>query len=275
MSTEGLIAPPPADEPRILLYDIETTPLVGLAWEFYKTDLLTVLQDSFILCFSYKWWRQPDIDFVALPQNPAYRRNKRNDRWVADRLHTLFDQADCIVAHNGHRFDRRKANQRFSVHRLGPPSPYSEVDTLTESRRYFAPYSHRLNEIGRVHGIGEKKKHIGIPLWTGCMNGDMQSWQTMEEYSRGDVKLLSDWYDLLLPWIGTPGQGGGSPNLALWHKGEDVCPKCGSARIQHRGSKGLNTPHRTRYSVFQTIWCKDCGGWSRLPFREKGHASAI
>jgi len=277
MKPSGLITPPPADRPRILLYDIETTPLVGLSWEYYKTDLLTVLQDSFILCFSYKWWQQTEIGYVALPQNPSYRRNKRNDRWVVERLHCLFDQADCIVAHNGHRFDRRKANHRFSIHGLGPPSPYSEVDTLQESRRYFAPYSHRLNEIGRAHGLGEKKKHIGIPLWMGCMGGDPESWQTMEAYSRGDVQLLSDWYDLLLPWIGTPGQGGGGVNLALWNNdpNSDTCPKCGAKDTDSRKVFEHRGYHRTRFSRFHTMRCKDCGGWCRVPFREKGHATAI
>jgi len=242
---------------------------VGLSWEFYKTVLLAVLQDSFILCFSYEWWRSSEIGFVSLPQNPNYRRNKRNDRWAVDRLHTLFDQADCIVAHNGHRFDRRKANHRFSVHGFGPPSPYTEVDTLQESRRYFAPYSHRLNEIGKVHGLGEKKKHVGVPLWMGCMKGDPESWQTMEEYSRGDLQLLSDWYDLLLPWIGTPGGGGGGPNLGLWTPGEEVCPKCGCRTLIRRGT------HRTRFSEFQTFQCAECRGYSRARKRERGHAGLI
>jgi hypothetical protein len=91
----------------------------------------------------------------------------------------------------------------------------------------------------------------------------------MEEYNRNDVDLLEGLYLRMLPWFGTPGAGGGGVNRALWHKDEETCPKCGGHHLEHRGR------HRTRFSVFQTLHCLDCGGWSRLPFRERGHASAV
>jgi hypothetical protein len=269
MIPRGLIAPPPADQPRILLYDIETAPALVWVWNQWQTNVIATEQDWYMLCFSYRWLGQNQTGFVSIRQTPGFKPDSGEDRWVAERLACLFDLADCTVAHNGDKFDKRKANARFLYHGIDPPSPYQTVDTKKESARYFANYSNSLNELGRLLGIGKKQEHRGFQLWRDCMAGDPRAWAEMEEYNRQDVELLEGLYLRLLPWYGTPGAGGGGVNRALWTPGEDTCPKCGGHHLEHRGR------HRTRFSVFQTLHCMDCGGWSRKPFREKGHAEAI
>lgn len=269
MIPKGLIEPPAADQPRILLYDIETAPALVWVWNQWKTNVIATEQDWRLLCFAYRWLGQSETGFVSVLQDPKFRPDRFDDKWVAQRLAHLFDQADCTVAHNGDKFDRRKANARFLYWNLPIPSPYQTIDTKKESARQFANYSNSLNELGRLLGLGEKEHHTGFDLWRRCMAGDPEAWEMMERYNLQDLDLLEALYLRLLPWIGHPGQGGGGVNCALWRKGEEVCPKCGGTRLQRRGR------HRTRFSVFQTVWCRECGGWSRLPYREKGHASSI
>lgn len=271
MRPKGLIPPPPADEPRILLYDIETAPALVWVWNQWKTNVIATERDWAILCVAYRWLGQSQTGFISVFQDTTFRPDEYDDRRVCEKLAALFDQADCTVAHNGDKFDKRKANARFLYHGIDPPSPYTTVDTKKESARYFANYSNALNELGRLLGIGKKQEHAGFSLWRRCMAGDPEAWRLMEEYNRQDLELLEGLYLRLLPWIGTPGTGGGSPNYSLWPHDEtaEICPKCGSEHTERRGR------HRTRFSVFQTVHCKNCGGWSRRPYREKGHVSAV
>ena len=69
-------------KPRILVYDIETTPIRGWAWRPYKTDLFNVDQDSYVLCYAYKWLGNKTINYVGLNQKPGYDPSSTDDSWV-------------------------------------------------------------------------------------------------------------------------------------------------------------------------------------------------
>ena len=266
--TPDLIPPPAADTPRILLYDIETAPALVWVWNQWKTNVISTEHDWYMLGFAYRWLGQDATGFVSIFQDPSFTADTTDDRLVADRLATLFDRADVTVAHNGDKFDRRKANARFLYWGIDPPSPYQTVDTKKEAQRYFANYSNSLNELGRLLGIGQKREHSGFNLWRRCMAGDPEAWADMEGYTVQDLDLLEGLYLRLLPWIGHPGQGQGV-NVGLWTPGEEVCPKCGCRKLIRRGT------HRTRFSEFQTFQCAECRGYSRARKRERGHAGLI
>src|SRR5579859_6885022 len=102
-----------------------------------------------------------------------------------------------------------------------------------------------------------KVQHAGHRLWVQCMAGDPAAWKKMETYNKQDVILLDGLYRRLQPWI--PGH----PSWASFLE-EDVCPKCGSPKLQKRGFA------YTQQSVFQRYQCQGCGGWSRGTKRETG-----
>jgi hypothetical protein len=241
-------------EPRILLWDVETTPSLVYTWGQWQTNVIATKQDWYLLSFAYKWYGEKAVHFV-------HNQGKKNDKPVVKALHALLDEADIVVAHNGDKFDQSKANTRFMRWRLGPPSPYQSIDTLKEVRRQFNHYSNALNELGRYHQLGVKEKHTGIQLWLDCMGGDEKAMADMERYNKRDVLLLEDVYKILLPWIGTPGKRG-HPNMNHWSDGTLVCSRCGSERVIKRGF------HRTALSVFQTVECKECKGYSKLRQRD-------
>jgi uncharacterized protein YprB with RNaseH-like and TPR domain len=241
-------------EPRILLYDIETTPSLVYTWSHWNTNVIATAKDWEILSFAWKWLGTKKVSFAST-------QGAKNDKHVVKMLWQLLDEADIVIAHNGDKFDQKKANTRFMKWGLGPPSPYQSIDTLKEVRRSLSHYSNSLNELGRYHELGHKIEHTGVQLWLDCMAGDPKAWKLMEKYNRQDVLLLEKVYLTLRPFIGIPGRAA-HPNLGLWKPGELVCTKCASSDVVKRGF------HRTLVSLYQTIYCKNCTGYSRIRVRE-------
>lgn len=258
----GLKAPN-GDGAAQLVYDIETAPAMVYTWDAFDTNIIATERDWSVLMFSYKWLNQgAKAHPVAIWHNPKYVKGWLDDQWAMERLHALFDAADVIIAHNGDRFDRRKANARFLFHGMEPPSPYQQVDTLKVARREFANYKNSLDELGRVY-LDERKAPSGTfeTLWKPCMIGDEKAQRRMVTYANRDVVLLEKWYNKVLPWMGMPGKPG-APNLGHWSKGDLVCPKCGNSHVQINRWDKL---HRTSASEFPTVKCiGGCGGYSRL-----------
>jgi hypothetical protein len=247
---------PPEDGPRILFYDIETAPALAWVWDAYDTNIIDVEKEWYLLCVAFRWLGEEETHFISIFQSPTFRPDKVDDMYVARRLAVLFDQADVVIAHNGDRFDKRKANARFLANGLDPPSPYESVDTKKLAKREFAHLKNNLDYLSHLHGMGNKLPTQGFHLWRGCMTGDPEAWRIMEEYNRRDVELLEEIYYKLAPWV-APGSSL-LPNVGHWGpKGQPICPICGSDEMNPRGMK------RTKVSEFQAWQCQNCRGYAR------------
>ena len=201
-----------------------------------------------MLCFSWKWLGENRIHTRSLPDYPRYKKNKEDDTDLIKDLHGLFDEADILVAHNGDRFDIRKAHARFISTGLRPPSPSRTIDTLKVARKHFLFESNKLNDLGNLLRVGKKIPHTGFDLWLRCMSGDPRAWGVMRRYNRQDVVLLERVYEKLRPYIAN------HPNLSVFG-GDRVCPACQSWSIQKRG---VSVTQARRYPRFQ---CMSCGHW--------------
>lgn len=255
---------PPDTGMKTLIYDIETAPTQAYVWSNWKTNVTGTIQDWYMLCFVYKWEGDDSIGFVSLPMDPSWEPQSNNDTYVVERLIALFDAADVTVAHNGDRFDRRKANARCILNNIDQPSPYTTVDTKKIAAREFAFNSNSLNNLAGYFDMGKKVQHTGFQLWLDCMAGDADGWELMHEYNVQDVLLLEELYLKLRPWSGLPGKPM-APNMNHFKEnGSKSCPKCGSVNVIERGT------HRTAASEFPTVKCLECRGYSRLRSRRKG-----
>lgn len=234
--------------PRILLFDIETTPLISYNWGIHEQNAIKVIQDWYILSFAYKWLGDKKTQVVALPDFPLYKKNNKSDLEVVKKLHALFDEADIIIAHNGDSFDVKKSNARFIFHKLSPPSPYKTIDTLKIARKHFKLTSNRLGSVGEYLGLGAKEETGGFALWESCMQGDMEAWNQMKKYNKRDVELLELVYCVLQPWV---------KNVRLNVFKEGTCPACMSEKVQRRGYDSSNSLWYQRYK------CMACGAWFR------------
>ena len=238
-------------EPKILLYDIENSPELGYYWPpGYDTNILKVVDDWYMLSFAYTWFDPDGLD----PDNIHFERKavrKGDDKALMRKLWKLWDEADAVMAHNGDAFDQKKSRTRMSYHRMTPPSPFIEIDTLKMSRQPFKHSSNKLDSLARYYGIGSKLPHQGMATWFGCMENDPVHWATMETYNKQDVVLMDGIYRIESPWSKT------KLNMQAW-QGTYRCVQCGSGNLESRGYKSRGGTERTHH----TWRCLDCGKWN-------------
>lgn len=236
-------------EPRILAWDIETSPNLGYVWSLFKQNvaLNQIKERGEVMSFAARWVDEPEenIMFFGGP--------KKSDRTRMIRAaHKLFDEADALVSWNGKGFDTRHMKREFLLADLTPPSPHKEIDLMLISRKQFRFVSNKLQNVSTELGLAGKVQHSGFDLWLRCMAGDADAWAEMQAYNEQDVHLLVDLYHRLLPWIGNE-----HPNRNLYD-GLEGCPKCG-ADDSHLRPRGFL---RTRTGAYQRYRCDQCGTWS-------------
>lgn len=243
--------------PKVLLLDIETSPLTGYAWGFYEQNILKILEHCKIMSIGFKWLGDKQTTVVALPDFKGYKGGIIDDKLLVEYIWDLLDEADVVIAHHGDSFDIKKINARFAYYRLGAPSFYKTVDTRKVAARYFRFDSNKLNELGRYLGLGQKVKHEGFSMWEDCINGDPKAWAKMKAYNKGDVELLAAVYLTIRPFMTD------HPNLNVIAKAghsECTCPVCLSTNVSKRGFAITRTGRKQRFQ------CGDCGTWSTGPF---------
>lgn len=235
---------------KILLYDIETAPIVSYTWGIWEQDVIEVKEEWYILSVAYKWLGDKRTKVMSLPNFELYKKEPKNDRELVKALWNLFDEADVIIGHNSDAFDNKKSTARFIQHKLPPPSPYKSVDTKKVAKKYFKFDSNKLDHLGQYFDIGRKLKHEGFSLWLGCMSGNKKSWKKMCDYNIQDVILLEKVYLKMLPYMTN------HPNMNLLTDETHNCPNCGGNNVNKRG---FNYTRTTKAQAYQ---CKDCFSWS-------------
>ena len=50
--------------PRILLYDLETSPILGYVWTLWKTNVIEVVEDWYLLSAAWQWYGEDQIHFA-------------------------------------------------------------------------------------------------------------------------------------------------------------------------------------------------------------------
>lgn len=231
-------------KPKILFFDIETTPNLAYVWGKYEQNVISYRKEWELLSFAYKWRGESKVTCVG-----RCDFKDKTDRSLVEALWDLLDEADIVVAHNGDAFDNKKACAKFIEHNLEPPKPYKTIDTKKMAKSRFAFNSNSLNDLGLTLGLGKKIQTGGFELWLGCMAGDKKSWKTMKAYNVQDVNLLEKVYDKLKVWDQN------HINLAAMEQVKDGCPLCSSQKVQRRGFTYSRASKRER------LQCMACRHW--------------
>ena len=237
--------------PKILLFDIETTPMPVWVWSFGKQYVppTNLVKDDdgnqrvwYVLSWAAKWLYDDNVmSDIVTPEEAVARDDSR----VLDSIWEMLDQADIVIAHNGDRFDLRKLNARFILNDMPPPSPYKSIDTLKIARREFAFSSNKQDFLTKTFGLAEKLK-TDFQLWLDCMDGDKSALNNMLSYNERDVVGLEQVYLKLRPYIKN------HPNLGVLMD-DSVCPTCGSKSI-----KASNATYFTSSNEFPVYRCGGC-----------------
>lgn len=243
---------------KILLFDIETAPMETFVWSLRQHGWISpesVIKDWSILTWSAKWLFDDQIYSARVIADDAERRE---DSAIIQPLWDLLDEADVIVAHNGARFDVRKANARFALNGLGPPLPYKIIDTLRVARRQFDLSSYKLDYINQLFGLPEKG-HPGYNTWKTAVKQSIlggraaeEALERMRSYCDNDVRILEELYLQIRPWIK------GHPNMGLYVDTDgSACTNCGNADLDWKGK------YYTPAGRFLSFRCNNCGAVGR------------
>lgn len=238
--------------PNILLFDIETAPLVAYIWKLWDNNVSTdfVLNDWFCLTWSAKWLHDDEIISRRLT---AKEVKEEDDSRIITDLWSLIDNSDIVIAHNADKFDVPKINSRFIIHGLNPPKTYQRIDTLKVLKRKFGFSSNKLTYVNDILGLDVKIDTGGFDLWKRCMKGDESALMEMEKYNRNDVSILEQLYLKIRPWIVS------HPNVGIYINSDaTMCPACGSEDITKGGA------YYTTVSEFDTYRCNTCGAIGRM-----------
>lgn len=243
----SLSSPSAEKQVKILILDIETTPMQAYVWKRWKENISLdqTISEWFMICWSAKWLNDDKAfgDCCTTDEMLA-----EDDMRVCYSLWKVLNEADIVIAHNGNKFDIPKINSRFVVHGFLPPSPYKQIDTLDVAKKNFNFSSNKLDALAGYFNI-EHKNPTDFNLWKACMAGDKAALKYMFEYNIKDVEILEKVYLRLRPWIKN------HPNLATITMADDlVCPVCGKKDIIPIPGKYTGTA----ISQYQVYRCRDC-----------------
>lgn len=251
VSETDMFKPDVRSNAKILLFDLETAPLIAYTWSKWPKSISDdmIIQDWFILTWSAKWLFDDKVYQAKVTSKEA---KNADDKRITQGLWKMIDEADIIIAHNLAKFDRKKANTRFLKHDLGLPSPYQMIDTLLHCRRQFGITSNRLDYIAQQFFGISGKMETERGLWWRAVSGEAKAIKQMADYCDQDVRVLEDVYLKIRPYIQP------HPNIGLLtQSNKTVCTHCGSEDLHYIGE------YSTYVNQYDAYRCGSCKGISR------------
>jgi len=242
---------PEIKKPKILFFDLESTPMVSYNFGLFKQNIgiNQVIEKPHLITWAAKWAGDEDVFGDAITSEEILAHD---DKRITQSLWRTMNKADIIVAHYGNKFDIPLSNTRFVVNGLPPLSPFKSVDTKQIASRYFKMYSNKLDALAELFGM-EGKIDTTFDLWKNCMLGKQQAIDNMFTYNMQDVVVLEKVYNKLLPYASN------HPNVGVYNDSEEiVCSRCGGTHLIP-----IEKEYKTSVSSFKTVRCQDCGAISR------------
>lgn len=229
---------------KILLFDIETTPIAAFVWSVWEQNIYPeqVIEDWHLLCWSAKWLFGDEVFSDKLTSEEA---TNHNDSRISASINKLLQEADIVVTYNGNKFDIKKLNTRFLINDLLPVS-FKSVDLYQVAKNNFGFSSNKLDSINKVLGLDSKSETEFLD-WKKAYFGSQESIDKLSLYCNNDVIIMEDLFVKFRPYIR-------GINLNVY-SGESVsiCPNCGSENIHW-----VNKFYPTSTGKFRQFRCLDC-----------------
>lgn len=240
-------------KPRILFYDIETTPVLAYSWNLFPNYIShdSIVEDWSMICAAWKFEGESRV-YASAISKPG------DDYEVVKSLRDAIASADVIVHHNGDSFDLKKLNARLIYHKLPPIPKVLVVDTKKEAKKVAAFSSNKLDYLSELF-TGEGKLHVDYSLWLDVMKGSKKAVKEMVKYNKVDVIKLEEVYQRLLPYMKNPPHRG----VLAGHDRHYSCKNCGSDHVKLNGIR-----HTAAGLAKQEIQCKDCHAYSTHPIKK-------
>lgn len=248
-------------KPKILFYDIETTPVRAYIWRPGKQvirhgQLHKSCNVTNIICIGYCW--NDDRPAKVL----YWDYNTQNCEKLIEKFDLLIKKADVTIGKNSDRFDVKHINTQRMLHGLpGLPEWAKYTDDLEKQmRKYFALPSQSLDYISGLLGFGGKNPmefNDWIEIVEQGKNGKALQ-RKMGEYCAKDVEDTRAVWNRLEAHI-TP-----KFNYSTFYN-EFCCTTCGSSRVIKNGTRIAGK------SIYQHYYCNEHGGYAgRATISKKG-----
>lgn len=226
--------------PKILFFDIETTPLLMWGWSTGQQYVTAeqILEDSRITSISWIWDHKKD------PEHLTWSRDQ-SDYLMLKKFVEIANTADLLIGHNGENFDVRHINVRLAKHNLPQLNVRCIEDTLKQTRKAFRLPSYKLSYLVKYFKVGQKMD-VSMQVWLDVwLNNDRKQLATMVERSNSDCIILKKLYNRIKPYITT------KFNHAIFQN-KPVCPSCGTDRlIKHK----IKITRAGKKQQYQCTWC--------------------
>jgi len=244
----------PQKAPKVLIFDIETAPMLAYVWGLWDQNvgLNMIKEEWYVMSFAAKWLGDPASKVMYCDQE--HIKPQKNDKKLLQEIWDLLDEADIVITQNGIKFDQKKLNARFIMQGLKPTSSYRHIDTLRIAKRHFAFTSNKLAYMTDKLCVKYKKlshgNFAGFDLWKQCMDHNPKAWEEMKKYNKYDVLSLEELYYALIPFDNTI-------DFNVYHEGLGSICKCGSEEFKSAGF------FYTSSGKFKKYICKSCGHETR------------
>lgn len=226
--------------PRILVLDIEWKPTKAYVWNAWGENIYPekIIEHGGLLCVGAQWVGETTVH--------VFTEWELGHREMLERIRQMMSEADAIVGYNSDKYDLRKLEGEFILHKMKLPPPVPSIDLIKSIKKYGF-FMARLGFIGPFLGVGKKLEHEGMLLWTKVEAGDEAARAKMKRYCGQDVRMTARLYLRIRSGI---------RNHPRLNNNPDACPNCGETeRQQHRGWA------HTRYFRKQRMQCQPCGAW--------------
>lgn len=242
---------------KMLIYDIEISPILGWTYNQYKTNILRVAEEQKLMSFAYMIL---DIDGTKTVLDGDYNSIEcvtladvnYDEKELTSRLHKLFEDCQVIIGFNSKQFDDRHTTKYFIKHGLDPIAPFKQIDLLREWKKVARLTGNHLESINEYLFNERKTEERVGDLWYDCIvNQDQNSYEMLKEYNKQDIVLTYNILKELLCYMkDTPA------NLSLLMHHPLACPKCGA--IDSFEEAGYYYSDVGRYNQYK---CTNCNSF--------------
>lgn len=254
-------------EPKILLFDIESLPDLDAVMNHLPSmsdypGLTLKASINSVICIGYRWFGDSKTHCLNAWDFPGWKKNVNDDKALLEAFMKVIETADCVVTHNGKRFDWKFIQTRLLKHELAPMPKILHIDTCAESKKNLLMFNNRLNTIAKFMTKTEKLENGGWDLWSKVMKRDKASMDLMTKYCKQDVNVLNEVFKKLRPFINN------IPNYNVYSAiDKDLCPNCGSTRLHKHGFNA------SRNGVSVRLKCVDCH--TTCSVKKEGHSPKV
>ena len=234
--------------PKIMVYDIETSRVTLKAWWTGKTYIRhqQIVTEPKIISISWKWLDSEEIYDLTWDK-------KHCDKKMVKTFLKEYNNADMVIGQNNDNFDNRWLNARALKHRLFVNVYVKSFDLMKQSKRVFRLLSYSMDYTTKYLGTTFKQSHEGIKMWDmiedGTKSQQKEYLAKMVKYNKGDIVSTEEMFIEMLPYLGNVTHFG-----VMMGKSKSSCPRCGSERV--RPFKEIFTAAGTEQHI---MGCKECG----------------